>query len=342
VLILVGDPRLESVYPAEKSWSMKTGLVPSDGVLRTPYPQTPWGVEGRSSLRGSTVHWMTDRRDWMFSSAHEERVKRFLHLWFKLQGSEGLCSFFGDAERVFKNASLQAASPVVKAELTPDSSVAMWGDPPPLALGTNAIPTVAAKLLVTQPIPVIRPGPSNIPAIPMRPDMAGALSRSTESLFSELGSNQLGIAAVWFSEDPKADIDFWVRPRIGTREDDNSEISFSRTNAPGGRLHKDLTSASTAMAVPDFTGASWEAVTLDDPNFDEIAVWLNVFQTAKPVTGQVRALYRGQAIDIPFRFDVVNGDKAATKGHREGSPFWLKVDIRGLAPSAVVAGQPEP
>ncbi len=80
MLILGGDPRVESIYPAERPWSLKTGLVPSDGTLRQSFPQYLWGVQGRNGLGGTTVHWLIDRPDWMVSSAHEERVKRFIPL----------------------------------------------------------------------------------------------------------------------------------------------------------------------------------------------------------------------------------------------------------------------
>ncbi len=333
VLVLVGDPRLESVYPAEKSWSMQAGLVPSDGTLRTPYPQTPWGVQGRSLLRGTTIHWLTDRRDWMMSSVHEERVKRFLHLWFKLQGSEGLCSFFGDAQRVFDNAAHQASLPVVHAQLSSDLSVAMWSDPHPPTLSTNDRSGGPIRLMVNTPAPTVRPGPPNIPSLPTAPDLAGVMNQKVDLLFAGLATNQMGIASVWFSEDAQADVDFWVRPHRTPPDDEKSEIRFSQTNVVGGHLLHDLTRSFLGSETPEFTSASWEGVILDDPRLDEATIWLNVFKTSKPVTGLLRALWRGKSVDIPFRFDVTQGDKAGGRNHREDSPCWFRINLRDQFPT---------
>lgn len=332
VLVLVGDPRLESVYPAEKAWSMKTGLVPGDGILRTRYPDTPWGVQGRNALRDSTVHWLIDRPNWMMSSAHEQRVKRFLHLWFALQGSAGLCSFFGDSDRVFGHAARQVAVPVMAAELSSDFSFTMLTDARPVTLITNASILESSELSVAQPPVVDRPRPAGT-LNPAASGEAVKAIRQANLLFSSLHTNQLGIAVVWFSDDPKADVDLWVRPRRASESGQtDQEISFKQPQIPGGRLHQDLRSSVTDAQTPDFTETAWEAVTLDDPDFHELTVWLNVFATSKPLSGLVRAYYRGRSVDVPFRFEISAGDGAGNRSTREQGPAWLKVELATLVP----------
>lgn len=111
--------------PKEPAFSMKAGLLPSDGHILARRADTPFGTKGNEqSLANIRVHWGFSGEDVFLSDHHRHLVKRFWTLYLRAQGG-ALSSFTADKSTVFERVRSAATLPSDSEVLDSSSKLEM-------------------------------------------------------------------------------------------------------------------------------------------------------------------------------------------------------------------------
>jgi hypothetical protein len=280
----------------DSRWSMTDRFFPSDGLLRVPRTEAPFGIAGAERrLEGATLHFCWPGGQDEFATAeHEERMRRWWSMWTTGQsGRVGTFSY--ELATCFRRFHTGETSGQTAYKASPDAKPEM--------------------LRVRAPVPAALPASFATPGEWfMRDDVPISRTPPTTST---------GIAWIGLKWSAPCDIDLYARP-----EGASQWLFFGRVRTPDGFFSKDWLSATGEK--------QFEYVEFIRPiDLGRAEVAINFYSGNLPAgpEGVIRVWFGGQVYEAAFKFAARsgNGGRLPISG-----PHWLRIDLRevvGLSPS---------
>jgi hypothetical protein len=360
VIVLCGTPLFISSRATEEPFDMAGGLVPGDGAILASASQSIYGTADRKNeLNGTTVAWFIPDDKWMLSQPHGRAVLRAWTCFFHELGAN-LCSWSSDCATVFDRAAGGDTTPAMVASLDPqDKNVRMERVPgfrleqamakPQMAVEVaSGVPTLTVQTVRPPPAP-LQPKPTPAPAgatattlqMQKTPPSFVEQSKPVEQAIpatpmpAEIPApaiGNIGVAAVW-NGSRDSDIDLYVAAAPGS-----PEAYWHRPNVEHVRLFRDIRAAQS-MKDTNHWDWVWEYCEVEESQLNQSlqpTIWLNVYETSRPVSGIVRIQFQGHIVDRPFKFEVTRGNHGHDSdiSSRSHSPYWQKVNLADFFPAA--------
>lgn len=341
-IVLIGNPVYDNKGNAV--WSMKNGRVPSDASINSKI--CPFGCTSELP-EGSEVKWLIQSASWGKSEKHRRAVIRFYQLYFQKYDSK--------LTRVSTEPVVAFGKPSADDDSLDLSPAVSDGDD-----------FVGMKELVARPVPVEvrsktlvqqdRQEPEEQPETAVVPDAADPRQKATteepsrsieqaasalkqqaatqpslqtkkevEKLIDTFAANPLKtfVAINWVSPDSRTncDIDLWISNRATSEE-----IYFRRKDASFGKLYRDIRVSGSLAGNPE-EFRSWECAEIFHDRITELDIWLNAYETDRPVQVRVIVVWKGIRSEKVLRLNTSRGDGAKNRLRRDRHSAWLKVDV---------------
>lgn len=205
-VIVLGSPLYH--VPGAPEFSMREGLIPSDGHLQSSRAKTPYGIDSKTALSGLRVHVAYGNEPLMQSDRHQYFVSRFWTLFVERQGG-ALVTFAGESGIAFQRAKSGASTPAHGHELETSDKLIM------IRLRT---------VLLDEPLSIYQRVLETAP-------LAASISRQARGV-------QIGLS--W--DCSSCDLDLYAR-----KDAASPLIYFAQNNTPDGVHVKDFMTSPRAM-----------------------------------------------------------------------------------------------
>jgi len=360
VIVLCGTPLFMSSRAAEEPFDMAGGLVPGDGAILATASQSIYGTADRKNeLDGVCVDWIIPDDKWMLSQAHGRAVLRAWTCFFHELGAN-LCSWSSDCATVFDRAASNETAPAMVASLdSQDKAVRMelvQGFRLEQAMAKTPVAVEVASGVPIKTVQAVIPPPASLQPKPS-PLPAAAISATMQTQKSPLSLveqpkpveqdapgtpmpakipapavGNIGIAAVW-NGSRDSDIDLYVAAAPGS-----PEAYWHRPNVEHVKLFRDIR-ASQSIKDTNHWDWVWEYCEVEESQLNQSSaptIWLNIYETSRPVSGIVRIQFQGHIADRSFKFDVTRGNHGRDSdiSSRSHSPYWQKINLADFFPAA--------
>jgi hypothetical protein len=296
-IVIFGDPLY--VNPRHKGFSHEGGFVTTDasiGAELTPFRLAP------SLPKGSKVNWIVPSPTFGVDEEHQYAVTRFNRLYIQRLQSRLLRTTI-DPKLAFSF--LDDNTPVVEP---------VEGQPGRREVSFQTVSIEKSKGLATL-------------------QMATAeISRQFQGhedgpeavlMGAERQKDRIALAINYFSEDPLCDVDLCI-----ASDGLEGEINFLTPERSWGRLYRDLRKADTSREpFDDAQYKNWEWASIDHARLNDLSLWLNVYQTTKPVRVTVVRVWQGDRKTLVYDFDLSSGDGGANRNNRSASPCWKRIPL---------------
>jgi hypothetical protein len=253
-------------------WSMTERYYPSDGHLKSPPSETPFGVAGMETrLAGATVHYCWPGGEFA-TSDHEEDVRRWWSLWTLTQGARvGTFSF--DPAACFKRLRTNESSGQASYQASPDAKREMLRSHAPISAILPASQAQPGEYFLHDHVSISRTPPSTTK----------------------------GIAWVGIKWTAPVDLDIYSRS-----DSTKPWLFFANVQTADGRFNKDHRSA-TGDKQFEFI----EYVTPIDLTRAEVFINFYAGQLTAPPEGLLRVWFDGRTYEAPFKIAATQGNRGA-------------------------------
>jgi hypothetical protein len=277
-------------------WSMTDRFYPSDGLLRAPRAQAPFGVAGaRDRLAGMTIHFCGANGAAAFASAeHEELVRRFWSLWVVEQSGQ-IGTFSYDLATCFRRFGTGETSGQTSYTVSTDAKPEMLRVRAPIPAAVPASMARPGEYFLREDVPISRTPPNT----------------------------STGVAWIGIKWGAPCDLDLYARP-----DGASPWLFYGQVRSADGYFNKDYLSAPGDK--------QFEYIEFTRPvDLNRVEVAVNLYSGDLPAgpEGIVRVWFNGQVYEAPFKLAAKSGSRGALP---MSGPYWLRLDLRkvvGLAPS---------
>jgi hypothetical protein len=328
-VLIIGSPLYHDDVPGH---DMRQGWL-SDGYFKQPLSVTAFSTEGReNSLRGNKFFFCTVSDDIYGTenkNAHMEGVKRFWTLFFNQSGGK-LVGYQADINSGFANLTKDDLNELGPYKIDPeDKSMVVRKNKPTLQQETRSSPpatsinkeTEAQKATTESLQNTISQGDTSAPDITsseydwLTKDPA---TWNPERDGAKLKNKNTRLGLLWKTgpENGKdADLDIYVKPKGAP-----DELYYNNRTTSSGVHYKDFSNPNASNG--------YELVNLNSNIAPEdLDIWVNAFNGTSPkgFSGEVRILYLGKLIAIPFTIPATNGNHGKSANTRNTSKNWVQV-----------------